>query len=228
MTDWGLPDWRSADAYDLIDTWDWLRWRWEFYRRRDDLRRDFWDRAQSTYELYHRWYSENPRLGVDPETMLKPKDAGFTAQAYVSDEYKMIGLPNPSISEQPRWAIEVFDRPNDIDIVYASAGFDTGPMESPNLVTKIDLDRPLAAQIETLEKEAKAYQKNRHGKLLQSRKHFSKWGDYLRALDAREDGAKWVEIADMLRLSPSEPGNAVKAAKDTFEAADRLRFNFPN
>lgn len=36
--EWGLPDWRDAASYGEVKEWTFMRWRWEFYRRRDDLR----------------------------------------------------------------------------------------------------------------------------------------------------------------------------------------------
>jgi len=229
MNEWGIPDWRDPAAYGGTEKWEWSRWRWEFYRRRDDLRQDFWDRAQSTYEFYHRYYFENPSLGVDPDTILKPTDAGFTARAYMVDPYNMIGIPNPAISEQPHWATSVIDRPNDIEVIYCATDMDCSPLEQEGLISKIDLDRPLSAQIETLQKQAKTYQRMRHGKLLQKRNHDTRWLTYLRAMDAREAKklrqanapSGWPEIAKILPLV-----NSVEGARKAYQAGLDLSFNF--
>ena len=41
MNEWGIPDWRDAQAYGDTSKWTIYRWRWEFYRRRSDLRECF-------------------------------------------------------------------------------------------------------------------------------------------------------------------------------------------
>jgi hypothetical protein len=39
--EWGIPDWRNADAYGDWRSWSDARWRWEFCRREDELRDEF-------------------------------------------------------------------------------------------------------------------------------------------------------------------------------------------
>ncbi|OYX77865.1 MAG: hypothetical protein B7Y82_04705 [Sphingomonadales bacterium 32-65-25] len=59
-----------------------------------------------------------------------------------------------------------------------------------------DLNRPLEAQIKLASGLLKAKNELR-GKTSQRRRHPAKWLDCLRAIDAREAGASWQEIADL-------------------------------
>lgn len=104
------------------------------------------------------------------------------------------------------------------------------------LAITVNLDRPLAEQLELVERAAKKEQKARHGKLLQTRRHPDKWLGYLRALDAREAGKTWAEMTDTFyrqgvlerRTDPSGGYCAPppQASRDLWEAARALRFNF--
>ena len=90
--EWGIPDWRDASAYGDTERWTIDRWRWEFYRRRDDLRQYFDVAVRLTSEA----------LLVLPPPHLKPHELDF---ALVDDlTIRRFGyglLPNPRISEQP-------------------------------------------------------------------------------------------------------------------------------
>jgi len=46
----GTPDWRDAAAYGDVKRWTLGRWRWEFSRRRHDVRALFDERAEPQYE----------------------------------------------------------------------------------------------------------------------------------------------------------------------------------
>ncbi len=102
--EWGIPDWREPATYGDVKRWSTNRWRWEFYRRRDDLR-DFFDRwAESTAER---------NLGCNIGK--KPNEPGFLA--FGSDEdasesvrrFGYAGVPNPRIGEQKEITIMPFE-----------------------------------------------------------------------------------------------------------------------
>jgi hypothetical protein len=103
MNDWGIPDWRDAAAYGDVTRWTFNRWRWEFYRRRDDLRAYFDARAEETYQHWQR-YAGKPGF---PAAHLRPDEPGFCAM--VDDEalkrFSYPALPNPRIGDQPEMTI---------------------------------------------------------------------------------------------------------------------------
>jgi hypothetical protein len=228
VTEWGIPDWRDAAAYGDVKQWGFMRWRWEFSRRRDDLRAAFGGRAQETYEHYLKLH-ENPLYG--PGRTLRPDEPGFTAQLFHDEAQKFgyVGLPNPRISEQPSHVIfSTLDYPGNNRMMIGKGARYPGKPEHEidvgdgEMAVIFDLDKPLGPQLERLKKELTQRQISRHGVALQRRRHPVKWLGYLRTLDAREDGASWAEIA---ALHPNT-AQTEQTARDIWDAANALRFNF--
>lgn len=218
MNEWGIPDWRKPAAYGEVSTWSVNRWRWEFLRRRDDLRQEFDSRCMVEHEHDSRLYEKRPDMFY--ERPPRPSEPGF----FISTNLIHDGpekLPNPRIGKQPFDVISWSDR-SDSHVQFIRADPPDGFFRCD-----FDLSKPIKPQIERAEALLKEMQEHTIGKKVQRRKHPSKWFNYLRALDGREDGARWIEIAEVLSLSPADPGNAVKAAEDTYKAANELRFNFP-
>jgi hypothetical protein len=114
VNEWGIPDWRDARAYGDVKRWTLDRWRWEFYRRRDDLRAYFDERAEATYQF---WSGFADRSYM-PLADLKPDQPGFCVSVHPAhmNAFGYTELPNPRIGEQPdsaMWTIE-FLRKGDI------------------------------------------------------------------------------------------------------------------
>lgn len=109
MNEWGTPDWQDAAAYGDVTGWTFNRWRWEFYRRRDDLRAYFDAHAEETY---HHWQKFSGKPGF-PAAHFRPHEPGFCAM--VNEEalnaFSYPALPNPRIGEQP-WDVII---PNESD-----------------------------------------------------------------------------------------------------------------
>lgn len=241
-SEWGIPDWRDAEAYGDVSRWTFMRWRWEFYRRRDDLRAAFDSRAQETYESALELH-KNPLYGTG--RTLRPDEPRFTAQSYLDDPFGYAGIPNPRISEQPGDVIfSSLDYPGNIALVKGEGPRWPGESETTvslgdgELAVVFDLDKPLGPQLEPLKNALVAMQILRHGAALQRRRHPAKWLLYLRTLDAREamPGASWREYTDALyehgildrHKSPAGGYRAPppQAGRDVWEAANALRFNF--
>jgi hypothetical protein len=162
LNNWGLPDWRDESAYGDTSKWTLDRWRWEFLRRRNDLREFFDKWAHHTFKF----------RDIPANEGLNPEMPGFSAYADKGvrpngmELFGLIGIPNPRISEQPRWAIipsDQFVRPlNYIDPTKQSAGNHgvrsvLGPvkwnlygirLDDKQYAIRFDLDKPLAEQIE--------------------------------------------------------------------------------
>lgn len=237
--EWGLPDWQCAEEYSLpewlgedhgiddcgfirTDYGPLLRWRWEFYRRRDDLRAAFDERAQSTYE----YYCEIARFsGRDKGKVLTPDQPGFVAQSYLQDGFGYAGIPNPRISDQPAHVL----RPS-LDPIRAGhfhlGRFGEGILkigvEKHEVAFIFDLNKPLDEQLFSAKHTLKSEQKVMLGKKLQKRRRPDLWATYLRVLDARECGASWAKIAEIL---PTGDKNQ-HSARDTWKQAQALGFNF--
>lgn len=214
--EWGIPDWRDGSAYGDTKDWNWFRWRWEFFRRRDDLRAAFDDRAQQSYQNSLEFLSAQ---GFAREDVLKPCQRGFTAQAYETDDFGYFGIPNPRISDQPSLCIGGCEpRPEQIKIFGTTAD-----CEAPSeVVIGFDLERPIGPQIKSAQDALQRMQKRLFGKKIQKRAHTGKWLTYIRVLDAREAGASWSEISTILEMT----AGTEQSARDTWEAANALRFNF--
>lgn len=112
MTDdneWGIPDWRDADAYGDWRSWSDARWRWEFCRREDELRKDF-DKAAKRLVAAPR--EENEFLSfvrslpfVNPSKSVQRK-FGYRVlpNPRLSADPLQIWLINPEYSYLPVWA----------------------------------------------------------------------------------------------------------------------------
>lgn len=230
MTDWGIPDWRDPAAYGDIKKWEFMRWRWEFSRRRHDLRAAFDERAQRTYEFYQEVKSlEYPSDKHGNAVTLRPDQPGFVAESYTNDGFGYAGIPNPRISEQPSHVIfSVFDYPGGhVKFVYGSPKLADGKphkvfIEECEVAAMFDLTKPLGEQLSAAKRFLENVQVRTQGRKILKRRHPVKWFGYLRTLDAREAGASWAEIS---QIHPAT-GQTEQTARDIWDAADALRFNF--
>jgi len=243
----GVPDWRYATAYGDTTRWDFNRWRWEFYRRRTDLRKCF---DASLGRFIHRMI----RFVPTNELWEAVTDSNLCFVMDIEDQKRFgyASLPNPRIGDHHATLI----RPCDDDSFFTSIsgtgttigeylagaridiksvtgrGFSRNELKNlagqfpialaPNeIAMTFDLHKPLEPQIKAARNILSNSQRLIHGKPLQSREHREKWLGYLRALDAREAGATWAEIA---AVNPHK-ARTEQGARDTWEAANALRFN---
>jgi hypothetical protein len=224
LNEWGIPDWRNSADYGDVKHWTVSRWRWEFYRRRDDLRERFASNEPGT-TMASRTAAGN--LGY-PTVSLKSDAPGFTSWADSEDtaRFGYFRIPNPRIGDQPDQAIKFvgdevikvldgahYARPESSYTVgnllarwYVAltedqkSGLSSELHSYPlSLATNevaivFSLDRPLRSQIENANWALEESFKAR-GKPRQRRRHEAKWLLYLRTLDARAAGASWAEIA---------------------------------
>jgi len=214
MTDWGIPDWRNAEAYGDTGQWSTDRWRWEFVRRRDDVRRAFDATAQETYQQDVIWDE------CDEGEPLKPCERGFTSGCELALTLGYHGLPNPRFGDQPDYTISCRNSDGSIWLVYKDAYRD------PSLAQlTFKLDAPIEAQLESARKELLERQSARSGRAIKRRRHPAKWLTYLQALDARADGQSWNSIAQSLLPAMLETRDA-SAGRRLFTQAEALCFNF--
>ena len=235
LNEWSIPNWRDAETYCSTNNWTLYRWRWEFLRRRSDLR-----------EFFDRWADDTHQKELECNVGLGPCDAGFFAfgtdafQREVSKKFDYLGIPNPRIGLQPSGAIlprsQLFKRTRLIngaqpharvrgvlEVIHerSAARFETW-LEPLEMMIQFDLDKPIQGQIGEAHELIRSHQKRLHGKLVVKRQHRTKWLGYLRTLDAREAGASWSEIA---ALHPAT-AQTEQSASATWEQAKVLCFNF--
>ncbi|MGR3512747.1 MAG: hypothetical protein ACU0GG_08280 [Paracoccaceae bacterium] len=212
MNDWGVPDWKKPDA---IQSHDWCetRWYWEFLRRRDDLREDFDAKAQAWYQREAEQHRRAPNIFPAP---LQIDEPGFRVSTELIWEGKVEWLPNPRIGNQPFYNGWFRNHPEQL-----TAFAVLSPPEDRHRID-FNLSAPIEPQLKRAAETLKTHQKERSGRLLQRRRHVSKWVTYLRVLDARADGASWSEIAEILEHTEQKP----QTARDTFNNARALCFNF--
>ncbi|RWN27581.1 hypothetical protein [Mesorhizobium sp.] len=225
-TDWGLPDWRDSSAYGNVSEWSELRWRWEFTRRREDVRTTFLQYADET----HKSLMASPRYAeMRPEDGKTPDDPSFWAMTPIEPMFGMIGIPNPRISEQPLLD-HLFTKSH--GVVHIGHGKDYLDFEEWTSVflpkgavaIEFDINRPLAPQIKSAEVTLAGL-----AKLKQRRRHRSKWLTYLRALDGKEAGASWSVIASvLLGRAQREQLHAPQSASEIWDQAHSLMFNWPD
>lgn len=215
-TEWGLPDWEDPSSYGDVTKWDYNRWRWEFYRRREDVRRHFDDAVKDPSSIREVVGPASDKL--HSEGIACPNTPGFMVQtAEIAKLFGYLGLPNPRISEQPKDAITPIRdwRPIDsigpsgaqhhkVEVLLVAAGVELTDhqrwfleltllnryaafIQENELAMKFDLDAPINTQIAAAKDLLVAKQLERHGSKISTRTHTTKWFVYLRLLDAKPD-----------------------------------------
>lgn len=211
MNEWGVPDWRDATNYGDTKSWDSDRWRWEFVRRRADVREAFDETCEETYSQDILWDELDD--GGEP---LKPIEPGFTSGCELALELGYHGLPNPRIGDQPDFALWCRNRDGSIWLSFKDAHKDPSLKQ---LTFRLDL--PIEAQLESAKKELSRAQMERHGRKLQRRRHPAKWQTYLRVLDAREAGASWATVFEEIPEL-----NSIEGVRKAYAAAQTMCSNF--
>lgn len=228
--EWGIPDWRAPAAYGLTSKTTIARWRWEFWRRRSDYREE----AMQLLELARRvddalarkMSHSSPDANCAYDALREKLEFGWNKYW---QRWGYSGLMDPRVSDYPEGDLLVWAhkgvwsmKGSPAELRHPRQVRNTMTPKSDELCISLNLDRPLASQLKLAERAAKEAQVQRHGKLLQQRRHTTRWLGYLRTLDAREDGASWAEIA---ALHPNT-AQTEQTARDIWNAADALRFSF--
>jgi hypothetical protein len=227
LTDWGLPDWRDPSSYGDVPNWSPDRWRWEFYRRRDDLR-----------AFFDRWADTTHEANIAANSGRSPDEPGYLAFGQDEDagrevkEFDYAGVPNPRISAQPTIAIKPYSAlvyplryydpavrlPSSRGVIKRKAEEYRLWLEPNEMAIKIQMDEPLEKQIDDASEVLRTAQQKLHGKLITKRRQKNKWLGYLRSLDAKAAGASDFDIA---ALHPHKRQTA-QAAQEVIKAAKAL------
>lgn len=228
MSDWGVPDWRNSAAYGLTKDTALARWLWEFTRRRDDYRAETlaYLAIHGDVEAARKRMRESPT----PDAKCALETLSAQAEKLWNQHWSKWGYSaplDPRVSEFPHDDLLRWPHGGVASMRGSPAGraLDIRNTLAPapeELAVIINLDRPIAEQMKLVERAAKREQKERHGRLLQQRRHTTKWLGYLCTLDARGAGASWSEIAALHPYS----AQTEQTARDIWGQARALCFNF--
>jgi hypothetical protein len=229
--EWGIPNWLDDGAYGATRKWGMNRWRWEFTRRREDYRKDFDDNVQRTLaELSSR---TPPR---PPGRFLRPDEPAFVASTpdykLSMQKYGLANLPNPRISDQPFYVLIFRGRFGGFVEGYGPDnpwGKETATVHAPEGtgVVIFDLSKPIVPQWENIRETVLWYQKEKYGKVVKGRKHPVNWPRYLRVLDGRAAGASWRKLQEVAIPETEKATPSPQGARQVWEQARSLMFNWP-
>ena len=217
MNEWGVPDWRDATAYVGEPDWHLARWKWEFLRRRSDLRIEFDNKKAAAYEQDEAWTQIDDTVPLSEYP--SPEMAGFCVSTFLiePDFPAPTRLPNPRIGNQPPDCLPRLKDGTLTKVAKRDLPFDSGFYR-----VDFDLSRPIEPQLKAAKSALKSFQKEYAGKVIGKRRHPEKWPTYLRVLDARDAGASWAEVSEILTYSAATEQNA----RDIHMQALALCFNF--
>jgi hypothetical protein len=231
-SDWGLPNWQDQCSYGDTKQWGKDRWRWEFFRRRTDLREHFdeWAHPTEIHNCFDQVYGDeiagnkfgynplpNPRISDHEQSLLKPKEDDGVSGYFVGYQ-----KPTATVSNLLKWAkVTLSSQQEDRLREYLECMF--VHLFQKAMLIEFNLDKPIESQLAQAKELLLVSQKERHKKPLERRKMRGKWLTYLRVLDAREAGASWGQIACICSNTNQTP----QTARDTWRQATALCFNFP-
>lgn len=244
MSEWGIPDWRKPKAYGNSVSWKFFRWRWEFYRRRPDLREMFTKVSQAESPEHSFMFRGRPPKGVIGHYVQAPdvcrNEFGYwphlpdpSIGEHPSDLLLILPKEMPKLDDDIQWdnysAMEHLEKcglkltKSQIALIEHLNDSLLVPFYKGKTFMAFDLELPIEPQLAIAKRYLQAEQRDKLGRNLQAqRRHPTKWLTYLRVLDAREAGASWSEIAPIL----PNTAQTEQTARDTWEQASALCFNF--
>ncbi len=235
--DWGVPDWRDANAYPSPNGLNLYEWWWEFTRRRPDYRElwtsgkagSCWDSRTKETQYYpadlHRL-----RLSFQLNVLLDPT-ISYPASKLSAHYFSLNGWappPTRTVSEALKDIRSLVEHlgPGEIDQQIAEEERKAAAAEEAGLMLySFDISKPLGPQLDRAEAFLTFWQDRRFGKQNTRRagRRYN-WPRFLRALDAREEGATYSMMKVVFWPGQTKEDTA---ARDTYEDAVRLRDNFP-
>ena len=197
---WELPDWRDVTAYPRTQDLSVNEWRWEFLRRRQDYRDDFFRP------------SDKPFIAPDFPGELESPDRCFERQYHLAnamDPRISVAEHKASSNKADKGVLFTFDFEMLFVDVRASNRYwwpwppnDEIPIkpEPSDLFFRIDLLSPIPDQISFIRKCALQAQRSwARGKTrIINRQHPENWPRFLRVLDARDEQAPFREIGQVI------------------------------
>jgi hypothetical protein len=217
---WGVPEWRDANAYPDPETTSIEQWHWEFLRRRQDYREDWLMHYQANAAHWHE--HKHPDGPVNYVCVAFPY---FTSEPSPGlqeclDRYNLRSLWDPSI-EVHHWQYrphfhKLSDIPDTIRRMLSDPEhyLENDPEAMPELLRRMDdqglllcafdVHNPVDEQLEGVRERLLWVQKGFKDKpIKKGRAHAAKWPLYLRILDARDADVNFMGIGlELMGLDP--------------------------
>lgn len=225
--DWGVPDWQEGDAYPDPASTPMLEWWWEFTRRRPDYRAA-WVASEPVPGRDYRYAADVDEFRLRFELSLIHDPARrmteWEALQWRCPRNFMRSPVEPLLDARVRSQVE----DTLAETAKARAMAETAKAQAMaeaagHTLYNFDISQPLRPQLERAALHLEAVQKEIHGKVIR-RPRTGNWRDFLRVLDARDLNVSYSTVQE--RLWPGQE-KSPQAARDTYEAARRLRDNFP-
>ena len=227
---WGVPDWHDEEAYPNPDDLTLTEWRWEFLRRTNDYREDFLLHVEEELKR-HRSVTgeEHPVAANSPDFC--PRMLGSERK------YGVYYLRNPAASGP---GLGQFARTYGRVFTDVTRGVLPKLLEEDQrIVITFDLTKPIQPQLDTAKEIFERHQRGESVIIRPRRRHRVKWSLYLRVIDARDAGATWEEIGEIILLpDPDETPqgdydsqvkeNLAQSAHAIWRQAQELKDNFPS
>ncbi|KRC11516.1 hypothetical protein ASE11_19100 [Hydrogenophaga sp. Root209] len=229
----GVPRWMDAKAYPSDRPLSASQWRWEFLRRRPDYRKawvDHFDKCQARYD-------EMDKDGLLKDRREEYRGVGSTWRD-VCEPFGVERIAAPWLAEPGvhfwrttyGWAMGA----PSLDVPIESIVDRHNELEYKGIMLfAFDINRPFKEQAERVQHFFEARQREERGGVLKpQRQHVSLWPNYLRALDARDQGATfeqlWSAIVGSVLLVEEHDrrvdGNTPAAGHQLWEQAQNLMF----
>ena len=225
MTKWGVPDWHDVTAYpaDLPHR----EWWWEFTRRHPDYR-VMWEGAAALDSHDYRCAPDVDafRLRFQLSVIRDPAQL-FTDWQLMHYHY------GPNYARSPREPLlKQLDHPSIAHSLAAASRRQKFQEDKGHTLYNFDLSQPLGPQFERAKQYLKTIQAELFGKQNARKNRTLNWPLYFRALDAKDDGATYAKMKEVFwpgrdRNASGSAKKTDQSARDTYEAARRLRDNFP-
>lgn len=218
----GVPRWKEREHYPDAENQTDLQWRWEFLRRRPDYREAWTKNYDQCQARYDRLYGEG--LIDDRE---RYRSTGTTMRAICEPFFvdridaPWLEKPHPHLWRLPYgWALGEITENISVDSLVEQSQLRE---KNGQMLIAFDLNRPFDEQLLKVRAFFEAVQSETHGSaLVKNRHHKRKWANYLRAIDARDQGATYENLFIELELSHL-PTSEYDAALDKNLAASGLQ-----
>lgn len=231
----GVPNWTEANAYPIESTLTELQWRWQFLRRRPDYRKAWVDHYDEVQKIFDDLDAQNclgqgatrefyRSVGTASKDVCKPFGVSCIAAPWSQD-------PAPNLWRKTfGWSVCTVSPKVQIQSIVDQHD----EWEADGIILlAFDLNRPFDEQIKTVRAHFQVAQAERQGAYAKAtRQHRLKWPIYLRAIDARDQGATYADIYIELVLSKmgaaeydaSLDGNLAASGLQIFSQAQNLMF----
>ena len=215
---WGAPNGLDIAEYGNIGDWDDIRWRWEFLRRRDDVRQAYQNAAFDDF----REMSHAPGVPTD----LIWRDDYRNQSFYLSPSgaarlgYGRLANPLYSTFDDSEALLPSLDRRTLVPWHIGNSENQFDVIGIGQIAIVFDPNKPITPQITGLEKHLLHWRNHSISNDIE-RAHPDKWLTYLRLLDARVSGASWQNCADS--IVPSTTAQSIGTARDQHKQALRLQ-----